>query len=373
MIAGLLIYIYIILGILVIYFDTQKRPQKAYNRVWNIVFVTLALIAAFSYKVGPDTQGYMDDYDALPNIFNLTVMDFILTRNQPLFVLLCSLCKTIYNDFITLQLVQIFLIYHSMYLLLKKLDLRKFWVLFLFFGYCYLALLSGRRECLGLACCLYAMLFFMESKWIPYYILVFAGFMFHSGMIIFVVFPFIKLFKKVSLLYIVLLATAVFFIQYGFDILKSLSNVVNEDDSIMRYSMEEDVDMGFTTILLITVELIIMIWFVVRGNSKKYQGYSKDFIYIGILSIMLSYLSGALPILYRYRVHFAIFQYFTLRECFRNAKKDAIMIATIFLVFCYSPVTTFSSAMRQQNASYYYCTVFSSDSAKATMNSMRDR
>ena len=49
MIAGLLIYIYIILGILVIYFDTQKRPQKAYNRVWNIVFVTLALIAAFSW------------------------------------------------------------------------------------------------------------------------------------------------------------------------------------------------------------------------------------------------------------------------------------------------------------------------------------
>ena len=373
MVAGLFIYIYIALGILVFLYDTQKRPQKYYDRVWKIFYAFLALLAAFSYMVGPDTQGYMEIFDDLPKLSGLTAMDFLLTRSQPLFVLTSSLCKTIYNDFLILQLLQIFLLYHSLYLLLKKLDLRKFWVLFLFMGYCYFALLSGRRECFGLASCLYAMLFFFEKKWVPFYLLVLAGFLYHTGMIIFFVFPFFKRFKKLSLTNIVVLAVAVFFAQYGFDLLKSLGNIVNEDDSIMRYNMKENMEMKFTTFLLITVELAVMILFVVKGNSRKYDGYAKDCIYIGVLSVMLSYLSPALPILYRYRVHFAVFQYYTIYECFRNAKKNAVFIAAIFIVFCYSPISTFSNAMRTQKSIYYYCSVFSSNSDKAAMNTMWNR
>lgn len=373
MIAGLFIYVYIILGILVLWYDAQKMPQKAYDRAWMIVYVILALLAAFSYKVGPDTQVYMDMYDAMPKLSGLSAKVFTMTRSQPLYVLAMSLCKTIYDDFLSLQLLQIFLLYHSMYLLLKRLDLRKFWVLFLFMGYCYFALLSGRRECFGLSCCFYAMLFFLDKKWTPYYLLVLAGFLFHTGMIIFFVFPFTKLLKKMSLTNIIMLAVAVFLVQYGFGFIKGLSNVVNKDDSIMRYSMKEEVDMGFTTWLLITVELIIFIWFVVKGNSEKYQDYTKDLIYIGILSVMMSYLSAALPILYRYRAHFAVFQYFTLQESFRNTKKNINLVAVIFLVFCYSPISTFSSAMKTQNATYYYCSVFSSDSDKAAMTTMRNR
>lgn len=167
MIAGLFIYIYIVLGFMVLLFDALNQAKKSYYRVWHIIYIVLALLAAFSYKVGPDTQTYMDEFKMVPNIFNLTFNDFFQTRNQPFYVVMCSLCKTVYNDFLMLQLTQVFLIYHSLYLLLKKLDLMKFWVLFLFFGYCYLALLSGRRECFGLACCLYAMLFFMKRQWLP--------------------------------------------------------------------------------------------------------------------------------------------------------------------------------------------------------------
>lgn len=173
--------------------------------------------------------------------------------------------------------------------------------------------------------------------------------------------------------YIILLAIAVFMLQYSFDALQSLSSIVNEDDSIMRYTIAHDVEMGFSTIFLITVELLIILFLVVRGNSTKYKGNVKDIIYIGILSIILSYLSGVLPILYRYRVHFAVFQYFVIQECFCHAKKNAVAISMIFLIFCYSPIATFSDAIKKSESFYYYCSVFSSDTAKNEMTAVRNR
>lgn len=372
MIEGLFVYIYLALAILALYFETPRERPKYYIRVWNFVYFSLALLAAFSYKVGPDTQSYMDDFFAYPSLSNLSANVFLYTRSQPLYVLTCSLCKTIYNDFILLQLLQIFLIYHSLFLLLKRLDLRKFWVLFLFLGYCYFALLSARRESLGLAFCLYAMLFFMKRKWIQYYLLVTVGFLFHSGMILFLVFPFISLFKKLSMTNIIILATLVFCIQYGFDVLQSFSGFVNEDDTLMRYSIEKDGSMRLSTMLLLTVELIIMMRCFIY-NKRNYKGYEKDFIFISLFSIMMTYLIGVLPILYRYRVHFAVFQYFALQECFRAIKKDTLTIAFVFMVFCYSPIVTFTDMIRNSPSTYYYCSVFSSDDAKYKMDMFRNQ
>ena len=133
MIAGLFIYIYLVLGLLVLLFDTQNQPKKQYLSVFNIVYVALVLLAAFSYGVGNDTLKYQLTFQYTPTLSKLDWNYFMIQRSQPLYVLLNSVCKTIFDDFLFLQLLRISLLYHSLYLLLRKLDLRRFLVLFFFF------------------------------------------------------------------------------------------------------------------------------------------------------------------------------------------------------------------------------------------------
>ena len=338
--------------------------------MFNFVYVIIALTAAFSYGVGNDTYGYRMVLHESPILSNISLKDFTQSRHQPLFVFICSLCRTIYDDLLVLQLVQIFLIYHSLYLVLKKLDLCKFWVLFLFFGYCYLALLSGRRECFGLAFCLYAMLFYLENKWAKYYILVLIGFLFHSGMVIFAVFPLMKLLGNNNFLGIVIIFVCVYIIQFVFQYVQLFEEFVNENDSIVRYSLEEGQQLQSTTILLITIELLIFIWYAVRDDNGRQYGYGdKSLVYLGLLHVALGFLSSALPIIYRYRAHFAVFAYFALNQCFCNAK-NRIVVAAIFLVFSYTPVATFIYGCKNHPLAFYYCSYFSSQYAKEEMDAL---
>ena len=367
MIAGLFIYIYLVLGLLVLLFDTQNQPKKQYLSVFNIVYVALVLLAAFSYGVGNDTLKYQLTFQYTPTLSKLDWNYFMIQRSQPLYVLLNSVCKTIFDDFLFLQLLRISLLYHSLYLLLRKLDLRRFWVLFFFFGYCYIIELSANRESLGLAFCFYAMLYYLEKNWRYYYLFVVLGFFFHSGAFIFVFFPLFKHLGKLSFGYIVLIMIVVSLIPYLMQYLQILSLVMNKEDSILRYHLDEDAALKVSSIMIIVVELLIIYFYAVRGNHRNSKGYESDFIYIALFSVILGVISSFLPILYRLRPHFSIFLSFALLKCFEKANKQNIMIVLIFLIFSYSSIRSFWSMMNYPSF-YYYCSVFSSNDAKSEMD-----
>ena len=369
MIPGFFIYIYILLGILVLYFDTTQRSEATYTRLFNFVYVILALIAAFSYGVGNDTYAYKMELHEVPTLENISLKDFIETRYQPLFIVICSLCRTIYDDLLILQLLQVFLVYHSFYLVLRKLGLRKFWVLFLFFGYCFIALLSARRESFGLAFCFYAMLFYMDRKWMPYYVLIVLGFLCHSGMFIFAAFPMVCVFGKKRFLNLLVIFTIVYLIQFSFQYLHVFEEIVNENDSIMRYSLEDDNrHLDAAAIILIVVELFIIIRYALWNGNFQSEEIDINLIYIGLLHVALGFLSTVIPIIYRYRTHFSIFLFFTLKACFSGANRNKIVVAFIFLVFSYSPIVTFIYSCNNHPLAYYYCSYFSSEQSKAEMD-----
>ena len=369
MIPGFFVYVYILLGLLVCVFDIVKTPPKQYNRIFNVTIFFLAFLAAFSYGVGSDTMAYRDEFREMPTLSKLSVDDFLFTRYQPLYVLICSSCRTIYDDLLALQILQITLFYHSFYIVLKKLDLRKFWVLFLFFGYCFIAILSARRECFGLAFCLYAIPYFVGKKWVRYYILVFAGFLCHTGMIVFALFPLIKLLGKNDYLNISFIFLLVYLVKFILPYAQLLEGVVNNDDSLLRYGLDNSEKMGISTIILCLCQLAVFVWFAIKKNRGYLKGYARDFVYIGILYVTLGFLSSSLPILYRFRVHFSIFSYYTLSICFKNAKRyGAIIVFLIFVVFSYTPLSTFINACKIEPLTYNYCSYFSSQESKRQMD-----
>lgn len=368
MIPGFFIYIYVLLGLLVLLFDIQTQFKKQYQWVFNAIYVTLVLLAAFSYGVGNDTLKYKLAFQYTPTIDKFDWHYMADRRSQPLYVLLCSVCKTIYNDYVIMQLLQYSLFYHSLYLLLGKLDLRKFWVLFLFFGYCYVNELTVRRECLGLTFCFYAMLFYLKNKWSYYYLFVIFGFFFHSGVFVFAIFPLFKFIGKMSFSKVVLIIIGMSLIPYLFQYIQLFSLVVNEDDSVVRYHLREDAALKVTTIIYVVTELVIIYFYVLRGNHKSYKDYEHVFIYIGLFSVILEIFSSSLPILYRFRPYFSIFLYFILLKCFEKVSKQRVKMFVIFLFFSIWPIHSFWGMMKDFPAFYYYCSVFSSDEAKSRMD-----
>lgn len=357
----LYIIIFILLLVLAIYHDLIRNGRsKSYIRVYNVIFVLLALLMAFRYGVGVDTPRYMMLFDAIPDLFHLSANDFNIFRSQPLYILFNCVCKTIYNNFATVQILQAAFFFHSFYLITKKMDLRKFYLLICFFCYDYIHVQSALRECFGLAFCFYALYFYLENKWTKYYLLVLAGFMCHSGMIIFFFIPFIRFFKSVNIrgiLIVSFLVVMVFVVAFQYqDILLLLG-----EGSLGRY-LAKDLEGTFRWSSMVYFVLFLSFWYFLC--ARYYQDKHPDFVYLGLVFLLFVLIgSSYLPILYRYTTHFLVFYFYCINYMLRKTQKNFAVAFVLVLLFYYSPIRRFADKMTIDPSVSHYCSIFSSDKA----------
>lgn len=339
-----------------------NNSSKGYLKTFNCFYILLAILVAFRYGVGVDTSNYMAAYDEVPPINNLEIEDFIRFRFQPFYLIINSLCKYITDNFVLLQIFQSILFYHSLYLLLKKLNLRKFYILFIFYTYMYFSSgMAAMRESFALAFCMYGLNYYLCSKWIKYYILVFIGFMFHTGAIIFFIFPFYKLFKKRNLRNYLLFIIGCCFAFSLITILQNLLGNLIADGSISRYSLN-----GGSINKINTIRNIIILWIIYMfciKSKKAHNTYSMDIILLGATYVVMDLFSGSfLPILFRFSSHFFIFFCCCTKIIIDNIhKKNLTSFFVIFFLF-YQPIARCQGLFNKETKQYfYYSSVFSFD------------
>ena len=339
-----------------------NNSRKGYLKTFKCFYTLLALLVAFRYGVGVDTSNYMAAYDEVPPINNLEIEDFIRFRFQPFYLIINSLCKYITNNFVLLQIFQSILFYHSLYLLLKKLNLRKFYILFIFYTYMYFSSgMAAMRESFALAFCMYGLNYYLCSRWIKYYILVFIGFMFHTGAIIFFIFPFYKLFKKRNLRNYLLFIIGCCFAFSLITILQNLLGNLIADGSISRYSL-----IGGSINKINTIRNIIILWIIYMfciKLKKAHNTYSMDIILLGATYVVMDLFSGSfLPILFRFSSHFFIFFCCCTKIIIDNIhKKNLTSFFVIFFLF-YQPIARCQGLFNKETKQYfYYSSVFSFD------------
>ena len=146
--------IFVFLIIIAIIFDLGKVSYKSYTKTFKCIYIVLAILSALRYGVGADTPSYMVAYEYIPNIKDLNESTFLFFRFQPLYIIVNSICKTIYQDFVVVQIIQCILFFHSFYLLIDYFHIKKMYLLLIF--YCYVYFSSGMtlmRE--SYACLLY--------------------------------------------------------------------------------------------------------------------------------------------------------------------------------------------------------------------------
>ena len=365
MIPHLFYYIFVFLVFASICFDVFKSGGKRlYRRTYNITYFFLALLVAFRYGTGNDTPGYMYAFSLMPDLTHLSIQDFLIYRAMPGYVVLVATVKQVFGEFVYLQILQAFLFFHSFYKLLSRLNLRRFYLLLAFYGYVYFAELSGVRECFGLAFIFYGLQYFIDRRYIRYYLFVLLAILMHAGMFIFLALPLIRLFRSLSGKNFLLLLVGSAIVLLSLNTIRSFLGLLDYG-SIGRYAGSEGEGISVVSMIANAIQLVIIYVFAIKKNKKETY---PDFIYLGVIGIVVSIAGGLIPILYRYTAHFTIFYFYCMHAAISHIKKgQEVYLIALLCLFYYSPLTRFLSSMSSSDR-LQYCSVFASDSSKAFFN-----
>lgn len=115
--------IYILLFFLLVYFSWtfDFKGKKASKLQMFFLFIPLVLVVGLRNQIGIDTYRYGCDFEIeIPTLFTITTDDFSNHSSQPLWFLLNVICKTVYDDFVTVQLVVAFLLHYMLFRFLLR-------------------------------------------------------------------------------------------------------------------------------------------------------------------------------------------------------------------------------------------------------------
>ena len=98
------LFIFIYLLFLSIHYDILENKKYKWTH-FKIVITLLILVAGLRWRVGTDTVIYAQEFNQFHDLFHLELSDFESFNRMPFWVLFNSICKTIWDNFVLVQLV----------------------------------------------------------------------------------------------------------------------------------------------------------------------------------------------------------------------------------------------------------------------------
>ena len=179
-------------------------PNKFASKFFFVVFVIyFSILMALRYRVGGDTLAYMSSYSRIPTFDKLELQDLLYTISDPLYVLLCSISKSIHTSFYVFQIIHSIILNVSVSVFLMKYSkmLLFSFVLFLFSNYLYFST-EILRESLAVCVFLFAFKYLFNRMYLKYYLCCIVAFGFHVSAIILFFIPLYMNFNIKTKLYI---------------------------------------------------------------------------------------------------------------------------------------------------------------------------
>lgn len=364
MIHYLFHYICFFIIYLIYKYDIKKHKHN-YERTYNYVYWFLAFLVAVRYSIGVDTPKYMLAFYEIPKIQDLSWFDFVRFRFQPLYLITNSICRTIYNDFVSLQILQSLLFFYSYNLICKHLNIRKFYLLFFFYLVTYFTTcMSAMRECFALSFDLIALTFYFKRKWIYFYLFVFVAFMYHSGGIIFAVLPFFNIvLHTMKTKNILLFFSGLVISTFCFSHFQAMLDNVLSDGSIARYSITENgIFSNIFNVFKNFIQLYFIYKLIMRKKEFKENGH---LIFLSLIYIFIDLISASiLPIFYRFQSYFLIFYLLSIKLLYETRRLSLPTKIIITVFFFYQPISRYISLFKDETSSQrleYYCSIFAQD------------
>lgn len=359
MIQNLFNYIFLLLVFLSLFYSFKKiKAGKVYIKIFNFMFILLALLVAFRYGTGIDTANYMVAYEYIPQIDEMSIGTLALFRFQPLYTIINSVCKFIWPDFLLVQIAQVLAFYPALYVLLKYFDLRNFYALLFLYCFTYFGTgMSAMRESFAVGMGFWSIYFFFNKKYILNILFCFLSFGFHSGGILFFIVPmlrFLPFFKTLSLKRLLVFSFVMLLFSLIFTYLQK--NMTVGDGNFQRYQIED----SHFSILNILKNLFLIVLLYLSCFKKKYSDYA-EIIYLAVMYVLIDLLSSAyLGILSRFSSHLCIFMLVGVKIMFKEQRQQLVVFSlAVFLTF-YQPFMRFYSLMTNKDYGrcLWYCSYF---------------
>lgn len=341
-----------------------ERNPRLYIRIFNLTYIFLTLIAVFRYGVGMDTPSYMSVFEYIPSIKDLRISDFALFRFQPLFLLICSLSKSIYNDFFILQIFQCTIFFGGIYFAMRELKIRRFYLLIIFFLSTYIVSgLSAMRESFSIGFGLFSYLAFIKGRKKTFFLLLLASYGCHSAGMIFCVPPLLsKVITKNHFRTLVLFILTSFAVFFLIEQIQSIIGKYVADNAVSRYSNFEAKEFNLVNLTKNIAQIFFLYFFIIRKTISP-----KELVlsYLALSYIILDILTSTyMGVLYRFSSYLIVFYLWAIFRIFTtNFSKKYMPIFTLgFFVFYYQPIARYIhlfSYREGKAALEYYCFVFS--------------
>lgn len=166
------------------------KYKKYRKLLYDIIFIYAVLLAGLRYRVGGDTIMYMDGYNDIPTLSELSFTDFFYQMMEPFYLLLCVLVRMISSDFFVFQIIHALLVNYSIFHFIKKYSNYPFIGLFIYFQWFYFIFsYEFMREALAVSIMLFAFPYYQQRSWKKYYACVAIALLFHMSAIITFFFP----------------------------------------------------------------------------------------------------------------------------------------------------------------------------------------
>lgn len=335
-----MIYLFPLILILTGVFNFDYRGlQRGKLLLWAIICISLIFIAGFRFRIGVDTVQYMNYYDHINNLHNLGPIDFQKTRYAPGYVIFASLCKSLTDEILLMQIIVATFLNISVFIFFWRNTNHCFFAAFLYLFFLYFALnMEVMRESIAVGFFLFAWPCLKVGKLFRYYILVIIATLFHISAVVLLLLPVIFLPGIRSIFtfgmrtwYIGALVLLMgFTLRYFlFDFIQLIS--INDKMTELANKYAQNDLGGLKTLnifgILNTIFIYVVYPCIALSFLKKYQIGNQSGSYTGtriqyfnkieilcVLSIYISLLSVSVIILGRFNNYFMFFSYLIVSD-----------------------------------------------------------
>lgn len=218
---------------------------------YTLLLIWLIALSGFSYNVGSDIPGYMEEYATIAHHkFNIWKDLSYFENRQPGWILLNIICSRIYSKYVLFQIVMATFCNYVIFWFINKHTKYIFTAVFLYCVCSYLNFnFNNLRQTFAIVFFLIGYDYLVEKKWLKYFLCVLGAFMFHSTGIICILFPlfyYVKVnIKTASILLLSILALIVLMLRFdGADLLSEFF-LKNADFALYFTDRERIVDAYF--------------------------------------------------------------------------------------------------------------------------------
>ena len=301
-----MIYLFIVIVLLLCIstYDVYGNMRYKYTSFYLIVFLFIFL-NIFSCRIGGDMSVYTYRWNNVyRSIFAINYLDEIDLRSQerPGWILLTSFLKGICDNFIILKIFLSFWVNLIVAHFIKSNTKFIFSALLIYFIVSYFNYnFEILRESIAISFFLLSFPFYVNRKWIKYFICFLFAFMFHESSLVMLIMPFFSLFERINNRALLLLMILLYVLFLSFDIISFLLNILPSDFAfyakVVGYMNSEvygeNVSVNMYYFFVASFVMPFLSFLVLMNNKEK-----KCISVFILISIVFSLFIGLIIILY---------------------------------------------------------------------------